>query len=369
MKKTRLISLLLGGALMVSSVTGCGGINKNAAVATLDGETITLGVANFAARLQQASYDDFYVAYFGEDVWQTSYGTDTMENMTKDDVIDSVKTMYILQKHMEDYDVTISDDEQAAIKEAAETFIADNTEKALKALGADEDIVEEYLTLRTVQNKMYNAIIAEADTDVSDEEANTSAYSYVSVSNTTYTDDDGNSAEYTDDELSQLTKTLGLFVTEAKTGTLEDAADTYGYTVETGTFTADDDSIDEALYEALSKLDEGEITGVVEGEDNYYIARLDAVTDEDATESTRESIISQRQSDHYDEVLEGYEDEHEWVLNEKTWAKVTFSNLFTTVAPSTETEEAETEDDTVEVEDVEATEAAEVETVEATEVE
>jgi foldase protein PrsA len=118
----------------------------------------------------------------------------------------------------------------------------------------------------------------------------------------------------------------------------------------------------------LSKLSEGELTGVVEGEDNYYVARLDAETDEEATESTRESIISQRQSDHYDEVLEGYEEEHEWVLNEKTWAKVTFSNLFTTVAPTTDTEDTEEpEADTSEDAEAVVEEATEAVAVEATE--
>jgi hypothetical protein len=36
------------------------------------------------------------------------------------------------------------------------------------------------------------------------------------------------------------------------------------------------------------------------------------------------------------------------VVNDKVWAKVTFDNLFTTVAPSTETEETETEEAEIE---------------------
>lgn len=38
-------------------------------------------------------------------------------------------------------------------------------------MGATEDIVEEYLTLVTIQARMHEAIIADADTNVSDEEA------------------------------------------------------------------------------------------------------------------------------------------------------------------------------------------------------
>ena len=62
MKLKRFTTLLISGVLAASMLVGCGGIDKNATVATLDGQEIKLGVANFAARLQQASYDDFYTA-------------------------------------------------------------------------------------------------------------------------------------------------------------------------------------------------------------------------------------------------------------------------------------------------------------------
>ena len=60
MKAKRFTTLLVSGVLAASMLVGCGGINKNATVATLDGQEIKLGVANFAARLQQAEADDFY---------------------------------------------------------------------------------------------------------------------------------------------------------------------------------------------------------------------------------------------------------------------------------------------------------------------
>ena len=54
MKAKRFTTLLVSGVLAASMLVGCGGINKNETVATLDGQEIKLGVANFAARLQQA---------------------------------------------------------------------------------------------------------------------------------------------------------------------------------------------------------------------------------------------------------------------------------------------------------------------------
>lgn len=342
MRVKKLAAVLLSGILAVSAM-GCGsGVDKNAVVATLDETDVTLGVANFAARLQQATYDDFYVSYFGEEVWSsdlTGTGT-TMEDSVKDSVMTSLQEMYTLQAHMDDYGVTLTDEEKAAITEAATTFIEANEKDALDALGADQAIVEEYLTLLTIQNKMHAAIIADADTNVSDEEANTSAYSYVRVSKTSYTDAEGNTVEYTEDELTELATTVDAFAAEAQEGTMEDAAETYGYTVSTGTFTAEDSNLDAAVLSALQSLDEGAVSDKVDTDSYYYVVRLDAKTDADATEQTRESIISDRQSALYEEVLTGWEETHTWTVKEKVWEKVTFDNLFTTVLPSTETEEA-----------------------------
>ncbi len=55
------------------------------------------------------------------------------------------------------------------------------------------------------------AIVADADTNVSDADANTSAYSYVNVSKTSYKDADGNTQEYTDDEKAELADTVQKF--------------------------------------------------------------------------------------------------------------------------------------------------------------
>ena len=77
----------------------------------------------------------------------------TMEDNTKNSVIEMIENLYILQNHMADYDVTLTDDETAKIAETAAQFMADNDDKAVNALGATEDIVKEYLTLVTVQQR------------------------------------------------------------------------------------------------------------------------------------------------------------------------------------------------------------------------
>ena len=116
MRAKRLAALALSGVMAASMLTGCG-LNKNETVATFDETEVPLGLANFAARLQQANYDDFYVAYFGEEVWTSDlYGNGTtMQDNVKDSVIQSLFDMYTLEAHMVEYQVELTDAEKTAI--------------------------------------------------------------------------------------------------------------------------------------------------------------------------------------------------------------------------------------------------------------
>ena len=337
----KITALLLSGVLAASVLTGCGGINKDATVATLNGTPVTLGIANFAARLQQASYDDFYVAYFGENAWSSDlYGNGTtLESTTKDSVIESIQDMYTLQLHMDEYNVSLSEDEKTKIAETATEFMKANDDKAIKALGATQEIVEEYLTLVTIQSKMKAAMIVDADTNVTDKEAKTSSYSYVKISKTTHTGADGKTVEYTDDERSDLANTVKEFAKAAGKDGLDEAAKAHEYTVSNGTFTGDDTTLDAKVLEKLKGMSEGDVSGLIDTDSDYYVVRLDKELDPEATDQNRQNIISKRQTDLYNQILDGWKKESEWTLEQKVWDKVTFDNLFTTTVKNTENTE------------------------------
>jgi foldase protein PrsA len=81
----------------------------------------------------------------------------------------------------------------------------------------------------------------------------------------------------------------------------------------------------------------------VETDSALYIVRIDSDTDEEATESNRETIISTRKSDHYDEVLEGWQENDGWKLNDSAIAKISFHNSLTQTDPNASTETEATE--------------------------
>lgn len=347
MKGKKIVALCLAGAVFASILGGCG-LNTEATVATMQGETVSLGVANFMCRYQQVVSDESFRSYFGEDVWQQDlYGNgSTFQESVKSDVMESIHAMYTLKGHMDEYGVTISEDEKKAISEAAAAFIEGNSAEVLKELNATQEIVEEMLTLYTIQQKMQDAIYAQADTEVSDEEANMRAYTLVSVSTSSYYDSDsGNYVDYTDEELAQLEQEANsIYDAIEEPKELESAAEELGYEATTGTYDADDTALDTSVKEALDKLKKGEMTSLITTDSGYYIARLDSEHDEEATETNRENIIAERQDTLYTETLSGWQEDDGWTVDEKMLAKIQFTNAFT---------------QTLDTEEVEGTESAE----------
>ena len=308
MKVRRLLPLLLAAALGVSVLTGCGNsVDGNKTGATLDGQEISLGFMNFMARYQQAIYDGQFSSMFGTGMWsQDVFGDGTdMETSVKKNVAESIEEFYLLEKHMADYKVEITDEELAAMDDAAKKFMEDNSKQAIRQMGATEEYVKEMLRLNTIQSKMRQEIDAEVDTEVSDEEAAQKKISYVSVNSKSTTDEEGETKEYTDEEKKDIEEQVKTFQKSAKDD-FKKAAEDAGYEVSEYYYGENDESytLDDAVIEAANKLKDGELSKVITTDESFYVVHMDSTFDEEHTESKKESIVQDRKNDHYTEVCD-----------------------------------------------------------------
>ena len=344
MKFKKIAALLLAGVLCVSAFTGCG-VNKNATVATLGEQKISLGIANFMCRYEQAGNDDTYLSYFGENAWsQDIYGGgETIQDNVKDDVMERLHEYYTMSNHAGEYKVELTEEEKKTISDTASAFISANSQDALEELGATQPIVEEMLTLATIRDKMYDAITAEADTDVSDEEANMRAYTMVEMKTDGYYDDDYNYVEYTQAEADAIKARAEIVETQVEAGKkLEKAAEKAEFSTTTGTYGANDDILEEDLKAAMDKLKEGETSSLISTESGYYMVRIDSDTDKEATEENRQNIIKERKETLYNDKLEEWQKSDGWKIKESALEKIQFRNHFTQVSDTPSTETAET---------------------------
>lgn len=334
--------LAFAGVFGASCMTGCSGsLDTDAVVATVGGEDITLGVANFYARMQQGQYETYYAGMLGstpEEMWTQEYteGT-TMEDETKNSVLEMLEDLYVISQHAEEYDAALTEDEEEAISDAAAQFDADNTDEAKEAVSGYRKDVEKLLELLTIQTKMEDAMKEGVDEEVSDEEAAQKGMQYVFFSFAT-TDDAGNSAEMTDDEKEELRAAAQDFDDQVKDGDdFESAAESAGVEVRTTTFDSESTSPDADLIAAVDALEaEGDVIDVIETDSGLYVAELTSLLDRDATDQEKENIVEQRRQDQYDSLLEEWRDAADITVNEKVWDKVDFEDQGVTIITSDE---------------------------------
>lgn len=343
-KKLLAAGLSLGLAL--GTLTGCGNSNAAKAVATVDGVEISYGLVNLMTRYNQAQMQSMYGSMLGDNgdnLWD-SYGS-TMKNS----VIENFEQMVILEKHMEEYGVTVSDEEKQQITDTAKAFIESNDQDVLDAMTADQATVERMLTLTLINKKMQLAIIKDVDTEVSDEEAAQKTVQYVFFSTADTTDEEGNTVAKTDDEKAAMKQHAQDILDAVKNGkSMEDAAKAIDESLNVAktSYGTDNGSIDETLKTAVDGLQDGECAAeVVETENGYYAAQMVSTFDEEATENQKKTIVNQRKSDKFSEVFDAWKEAAKITTDDALIEEITFKDTFE--MKSTETESAaETETET-----------------------
>ena len=370
----------LAGVMAAGMLTGCGSktLDGSQTVATVDGTDIPLGIVSLYAREQQMQTAAMYASYLGSaaEIWDQK-DDDTGETYGQkavSETLKSVELMYVLKEKAPDYKVEVTADDEKAIEEAASEFMAANSEETIKELSVTEDQVKTLLELQTIQQKIYNPIKAEANVTVTDDEANQSAFTYVSVS--TSGDD------LTDDDKKKKKEQAQEILDKVKadpSGDMDEIAKGVddSYSALTGTFTtkkSDDEDSESSAYpeevlDVLRGLKEGEVgSDLIETDTGYYIVRLDKELDEDATKTKRDSIKESKEYDYYKETTDKWLDDAEVKEYKKVLKTLTITDKHTFTAPTPtptpvpETTET-TETETTEIETTE-TETTEIETTE-----
>ena len=184
-------ALVLAAVMCACALGGCSKKAEAKPVYTFNGEKVDADLTNFLLRYEQAgidqSYGSMFSSYYGQSMWTLDLsGTgEVYETTYKTEFGESFERLLLAEEHAADYSVEVTDDEKAAITEAATKFMTDNDKEALASMSATQEVVERALTLYTVQSRVENEIAKDVDTNVSDEEAAQTTVSYIEYTPTT----------------------------------------------------------------------------------------------------------------------------------------------------------------------------------------
>lgn len=401
MKRTsaKVICGVLTAAMAATGLTACGDstvVDGTQTALVINDEEINLGKANFMLRYQQATMASYYEtmsSMLGQEYSlsfdalsdESDEDSPTVGENLKEDALTSIEQAFLMRQHASEYDVALTDEEVQGAKDAAAAFVEDNDAETLTKLGVTQEDIEDVMQVYAIQSKMYDPMIADVDIEVSDEEAQQSSISYVQVSTEgTQTDENGETVELTDEEKAEKKEIAQTFLdrlnasedpatadfsdlrteindelnaqrraeeaaadtAEDGTDAAEDSTDEIYLTASETTFGADDEDLDEALKEAAQTLSDGQVYAeVIEGENAYYVVRMNSVLDREATDSQKETIVQERQAEAYSNQLDTWVEESD-ISVKRAWNKleVTDYDLYTmTVDTSEESTDSTTE--------------------------
>lgn len=321
--------------MAATALTGCAPKADKTAV-TVGDEKVNLGLVNLMLRINQAQMQTYYGAYMGEDMW-ANYG-----ETTKDSVVENIENMILMEQHMDEYGESITDDEKKKISDAAKAFIESNDEKTVKAMNATTENVERFLTLYTVQSKMYDAIVADVDREVSDEEAAQKTVQYVLFSTAGSTDEEGNSVEMSDEDKAAKRELAEKLLEAVKGG--QDMAEALKELGEdrspvSSSFGTDNGTISDALREAAEGLSDGEVAdSLVETDGGYYVLQMVTTFDEEKTEAQKDTIVSERINTLYTDTLNGWKEDTAISTDSDLLATLSFVDTYELKVDETEAE-------------------------------
>lgn len=340
----RAAALVLAVSMMAATFTGCGNkeFDGTEVVAKVGETEVTADVANFFARYQQGYYETYYADTMGEEMWAENIGEGlSYEEAVKSEVLEALKTLYVVNEYADEYNVSLTKEEKNAIKKAAESFVKANDEDDLALVSGNEEVVTEVLEKITIQHKMRKHMIKDVDRIVSNDEAAQKRAQYVYFS-FVETDEEDKIRDLDESEKEQLiNKAEALIEGGKKTDDFAAYAKEKGYDVSALTFDSETTAPSAVLVEAADSLKEGEFADVVVDKAGCYVVKLVSSLDKDATNAKKEQIILEREDAEYRETCEKWTEEIGVELNEDVWEKIGFQKVGVTMKTSTTEEKTE----------------------------
>ena len=340
-------ALALG--LGVMTLAGCGQkkLDGTQTAVTVNGENVTVGTLSFEAHYDAALFYSYYGAYIGNtgyfNVVSDEETGKTYGDMTVDSVLTQLEEDVIVSQHAADYGVELSEEQKAAIDAAAQAYIDKNAADVRNKIGASKEDIVYSMTLDTIRSLMMEPMAADVDTEVSDEEAQQTSVSYITVA--TATEDDVETAEDATDEEKQAAIEAENAVRMAKMQTIltnllaadnaaeadlqefADAVDDTLYAYNTSFSTNDEapTAVNQAVADAARTLKDGEVyESVITADDgaHYYILRVDHVFDEEATQNKKDSVVRTRKQEQFDKMVADWVAAAEVSVNESAVAEI-----------------------------------------------
>ena len=301
--KKKIVALGLVVALSVSSLTGCSFNSKTPVI----GKIVGLGSSEmFKIDKEVCSKQEYmlvlmdtagtYKADFGGKVdWNAKVSDNQpLQSYVMQKVKEDITVQYTLASMAKERNISLSTDESSMIKTKAAEYYKSLTSKEKEYTGASQENVESLYKNYYLADKVYDALAAEADAKISDEEARVMKIQYIRM-NTDNTKED------------KIKSTLKTVTDLVKGGYQTFAREAKQYS-EDNVFekTLKKNEATKTYEKSAFNLSNSEISSIIQDGKDYYLVYCVNSYLKTETEKNKEEIIKNAQQTYFNHKYSKY---------------------------------------------------------------
>ncbi len=298
-------------ALMLSMVITCQACtfnDKTVYFETSSGRTTVFKIGDLKCSKKEAmlyllNEKNIYGAVDGVSLWTDEFDTGTMGDSIKDLALEHLTRVYVLNLYANENEITLSDAELEACKDAAKEYYSSLNSSERSFTGARKKDVTAAYEKYALAAKVYKELMSSVDEEVSEDEA-------------------------------RVMEAFVLFVKdEAKANEIQGMID-YGYTFErlAATYTELDSyqvtfgrgEHEQAIDDVVFNLDTDEVSKAIPADGGYYFFQCRNKYNEELSEANKKVIIENRRKQVLNDIVNDLEQKYFSDMNTKLWAEIDF---------------------------------------------
>lgn len=299
--------------LLLLSAAGCGERLGGQELFKLGDQVCTRQEALVFLMSQKQKYETAY----GNGIWDVKVRDTTFADYMKDNLQDFLAKLKCMVLMAEQYEVVLTEEEEAAVARAAELYLAGISDEAEAAGIGYEDVEAAFRDYYTA-DKLMRHLTADVSGEISEDQARVIVVQQIFLSTEGLTEEE---------------KTARWNEAAAVWQAAQSGAD---FAVLAGEFNEGEEfelrlargESESSFEEAAFSLSSGQISGVVETQQGFHVIKCVSNYEEEETAENKKEIARQQKEDCFHEYYDRFVDTVAARYNEKAWDQIDYRENF-----------------------------------------
>ena len=293
---------------------------KNDVVATVEGETLTESECRVYLVALQSRVEGIY----GSEIWgyEVNEEGETYKEMLKDQLLEKLIYIKVVCANAEDYGVEFNSEDQVEVNGYVTDFFSSISETTADKYSLSKELVTGIYRDNVLATKVYNKITLGYEVETTLEECRQGDFYYMTF-NKYYTDDNGNIQYYIGDDLDALKAKVDEALAAATNGDFLTAATNYSDDPE-ATITCGTETLPDDIEEDVMSLATGQLSGVLETDDAYYIYYCVAANNETASSTVYQLAVEEERNKYFANLYTEWYNKADIDIDTEKWEEVDF---------------------------------------------